>query len=39
MRYALILAVAACTTAPAQSIVNPHRLRGAVAQLESRAGG
>ena len=35
MRYALILAAAACTAATAQSIVNPNRLRGAVAQLET----
>lgn len=35
MRYALILAVAACTSAPAQSIVNPNRLRGALAQLDA----
>jgi hypothetical protein len=34
MRFALILALAACTTAPAQSIVNPSRLRGVIAQLE-----
>ena len=39
MRYALILAVAACTAAPAQSIVNPNRLRGAVAQLEAAPAG
>jgi hypothetical protein len=35
VRYALILAAAACTAATAQSIVNPNRLRGAVAQLET----
>jgi len=34
MRYALILALAAAVTATAQSIVNPLRLRGAIAQLE-----
>ena len=34
MRCALILALAACTTAPAQSIVNPYRLRSIIAQLE-----
>jgi len=34
MRCALILALAACTTAPAQSIVNPNRLRSVIAQLE-----
>ncbi len=39
MRYALILAVAACTAAPAQSIVNPNRLRGAVAQLDAPPAG
>ena len=35
MRYALILALAAVVTAPAQSIVNPLRLRGAIAQLDT----
>jgi hypothetical protein len=35
MRCALILALAAGTMAPAQSIVNPNRLRGLVAQLEA----
>ena len=34
MRSALILALAACTVARAQSIVNPTRLRSAIAQLE-----
>ena len=36
MRYALILALAACSAARAQSIVNnPNRLRSVIAQLES----
>jgi hypothetical protein len=35
MRYVLILALAAAVTAPAQSVVNPLRLRGAIAQLET----
>src|SRR5437879_4408326 len=35
MRYALILALAAEVTAPAQGIVNPLRLRSAIAQLET----
>ncbi len=35
MRYVLILALAAAVTAPAQSIVNPLRLRTAIAQLET----
>ena len=35
MRYALILALAAAVTASAQSIVNPLRLRGPIAQLET----
>src|SRR5450759_4800349 len=39
MRRALILALAACTTAPAQSIVNPNRLRGVIAQLEGAQAG
>jgi len=40
MRCALILALAACTLAPAQSIVNPNRLRGGViAQLEAAQAG
>ena len=39
MRCALILALAACTTAPAQSIVNPNRLRGVIAQLEGGQAG
>src|SRR5450759_773020 len=39
MRRALILALAACTTAPAQSIVNPNRLRGVIAQLEGTQAG
>src|SRR5450759_4286704 len=39
MRYALILALAACTTAPAQSVVNPNRLRGLIPQLEGGQAG
>src|ERR1039457_5483684 len=39
MRYALILALAACTAAPAQSIVNPNRLRSVIAQLEGAQAG
>jgi hypothetical protein len=40
MRIAVILALAACTTAGAQSIVNPNRLRGGVvAQLEAAQAG
>src|ERR1035437_3578544 len=39
MRRALILALAACTTAPAQSIVNPNRLRSVIAQLEAAQAG
>jgi hypothetical protein len=35
VRRALILALAAGTMAPAQSIVNPNRLRGFIAQLEA----
>ncbi len=38
MRRALILALAACTAA-AQNIVNPNRLRGFIAQLESEQAG
>jgi hypothetical protein len=40
MRYALILALATCSTAPAQSIVNNlNRLRSVIAQLESAQAG
>jgi hypothetical protein len=40
MRCALILALAACTLAPAQGIVNPNRLRsGVVAQLDAAQAG
>jgi hypothetical protein len=39
VRYVLILALAACTPAPAQSIVNPTRLRGAAAQLDAPPAG
>jgi hypothetical protein len=39
MRRALILALAACTAAPAQSIVNPNRLRSVVARLEGGQAG
>ena len=39
MRRALILALAICTAAPAQSIVNPNRLRGIIAQLEGAQAG
>ena len=39
MRYALILALAACTAAPAQSIVNPNRARSVIAQLEGGQAG
>ena len=39
MRRALILALAACATAPAQSIVNPNRLRSVIAQLEAAQAG
>src|ERR1039458_10030078 len=39
VRRALILALAAGTMAPAQSIVNPNRLRGFIAQMDAgRAG-
>ncbi len=34
MRYAWMLALAACTTAGAQSIVNPSRVRSIITQLE-----
>lgn len=39
MRCALILALAACTAAPAQSIVNPNRARSVIAQLEGEQAG
>ena len=39
MRWALILALAAGTAASAQNIVNPNRLRGFIAQLESAQAG
>ncbi|MCX6631891.1 MAG: hypothetical protein NTW28_30145 [Candidatus Solibacter sp.] len=39
MRYALLLALAACAAAPAQSIVNPSRLRSLVAQLDGGQAG
>jgi hypothetical protein len=39
MRCGLILALAACTAAPAQTIVNPNRLRGFIAQLEGADAG
>jgi hypothetical protein len=39
MRYALILALAACTETRAQSIVNPNRLRSVIAQLEGAQAG
>src|ERR1022692_2641363 len=39
MRRAVILALAICTAAPAQSIVNPNRLRGIIAQLEGAQAG
>src|ERR1035438_267327 len=39
MRRALILALAACTVAPAQSIVNPNRLRSVIAQMEGAQAG
>ena len=39
MRYALILALAASTAAPAQSIANPNRLRSVIAQLEGGQAG
>jgi hypothetical protein len=39
MRCALILVLAACAAARAQSIVNPDRLRGAIAQLEGGQAG
>jgi hypothetical protein len=39
MRSALVLALAACTTAGAQSIVNPNRSRSVIAQLESGQAG
>lgn len=39
MRYALILALAASTAAPAQRIVNPSRLGTVIAQLEGEPAG
>ena len=39
MRYALLLALAACMAARAQSIVNPNRLRGPIALMENAQAG